>query len=51
MAENPVRFGIMGCAQIARKVARAIDLAPNSIIYAIASRSIEKAKDFAAGNG
>lgn len=51
MAENPVRFGIMGCAQIARKVARAIDLAPNSVIYAIASRSIEKAKNFAVANG
>ncbi|KAL4652418.1 hypothetical protein ACB092_01G231900 [Castanea dentata] len=51
MAENPVRFGIIGCAEIARKVARAIDLAPNSILYAIASRSIEKAKNFAATNG
>lgn len=51
MAENPVRFGIIGCAEIARKVAGAIDLAPNSILYAIASRSIEKAKNFAATNG
>ena len=51
MSENPVRFGIIGCAKIARKVARAIDLAPNSILYAIASRSIEKAKNFVATNG
>ncbi|GAV60461.1 GFO_IDH_MocA domain-containing protein [Cephalotus follicularis] len=46
MAENPTRFGIMGCANIARKVARAINLAPNSTLYAIASRSVEKAKQF-----
>lgn len=52
MAENHVvRFGIIGCADIAKKVARAIDLAPNSILYAIGSRSIEKAKNFASTNG
>ncbi|CAK7338911.1 unnamed protein product [Dovyalis caffra] len=50
MAENLVRFGILGCAKIARKVARAISLAPNSILYAIASRSLEKAKHFATHN-
>ncbi|KAJ7960059.1 Oxidoreductase family, NAD-binding rossmann fold protein [Quillaja saponaria] len=47
---NPIRFGIMGCAEIARKVARAITLAPNSTLYAIGSRSIDKAKKFAAMN-
>ena len=52
MSENPkVRFGILGCAAIARKVARAINLAPNSTLYAIASRSIDKANNFAASNG
>ncbi|VVA38830.1 PREDICTED: oxidoreductase [Prunus dulcis] len=52
MAENQtVRFGIIGCAGIARKVARAIKLAPNSTLYAIASRSIEKAQKFAGNNG
>ena len=50
MAENPVRFGILGCAEIARKVARAISLAPNSTLSAIASRSIHKARKFAAHN-
>ncbi|KAG2715241.1 hypothetical protein I3843_03G070700 [Carya illinoinensis] len=51
MAENPVRFGIIGCADIAKKVARAIDLAPNAVLHAISSRSIEKAMNFAATNG
>lgn len=51
MVENPVRFGVMGCAEIARKLARAIDFAPNAVLYAIASRSIEKARNFAATNG
>ncbi|XP_008381353.3 uncharacterized oxidoreductase At4g09670-like [Malus domestica] len=53
MAESPaaIRFGITGCADIARKVARAIKLAPNATLYAIASRSIDKARKFAAHNG
>ncbi|XP_058084398.1 uncharacterized oxidoreductase At4g09670-like [Magnolia sinica] len=51
MAENPIRFGIIGCAEIARKVARAITLAPNSTLSAIGSRSIDKARRFAAQNG
>ncbi|XP_075510418.1 putative oxidoreductase At4g09670 [Primulina tabacum] len=48
--ESPVRFGIMGCAEIARKVSRAIQLSPNSTLYAVASRSLEKAKEFAVQN-
>ncbi|KAA8537989.1 hypothetical protein F0562_027431 [Nyssa sinensis] len=51
MAETPVRFGILGCANIARKVSRAIMLAPNATIHAIGSRSLEKASRFAAENG
>ncbi|KAL8225561.1 hypothetical protein R6Q57_018118 [Mikania cordata] len=51
MAETPIRFGILGCADIARKVSRAISLAPNAVIYAIGSRSLEKATKFAASNG
>ncbi|KAJ9147236.1 hypothetical protein P3X46_029416 [Hevea brasiliensis] len=50
MAENPIRFGIMGCAKRARKLASAIDLAPNSTLYAIASGSLEKAQLFATEN-
>ncbi|KAJ7969739.1 Oxidoreductase family protein [Quillaja saponaria] len=51
MSETPIRFGIIGCADIARKVSRAITLAPNATLYAIGSRSLEKAKAFAASNG
>ncbi|XP_057784146.1 uncharacterized oxidoreductase At4g09670-like [Salvia miltiorrhiza] len=52
MAENegPIRFGIMGCAEIARKVSRAILLSPNAALVAVASRTIDKAKQFALGN-
>ncbi|KAJ9541259.1 hypothetical protein OSB04_027765 [Centaurea solstitialis] len=49
--KNPVRFGILGCAEIARKVCRAINLSPNSTLHAISSRSTEKAKQFAVKNG
>ncbi|XAR62223.1 D-xylose 1-dehydrogenase (NADP(+)) [Bertholletia excelsa] len=51
MAEVPIRFGILGCADIARKVARAILLAPNAALHAVGSRSLEKATKFAADNG
>ncbi|XAR62222.1 D-xylose 1-dehydrogenase (NADP(+)) [Bertholletia excelsa] len=50
MSEKPVRFGILGCANIARKVSRAILLAPNAKIQAVGSRSAEKAARFAAEN-
>ncbi|CAH2065655.1 unnamed protein product [Thlaspi arvense] len=48
---QPIRIGVMGCAEIARKVSRAIQLAPNAVIAAVASRSLEKAKLFASSNG
>ncbi|XP_015868522.3 uncharacterized oxidoreductase At4g09670 [Ziziphus jujuba] len=51
MAESQtktIRFGIIGCAQIARKVIRAISLASRATLHAIGSRSIEKAQKFAA---
>ncbi|KAJ8526270.1 hypothetical protein K7X08_028747 [Anisodus acutangulus] len=48
--ENKVRFGIIGCAEIARKASRAINLSPNSTLYAISSRSLEKTKNFAIKN-
>ncbi|KAK9270256.1 hypothetical protein L1049_025833 [Liquidambar formosana] len=51
MAEKTIRFGILGCAEIARKVSRAIKLSPNSTLYAIGSRSVEKASRFASANG
>lgn len=50
-APHPINFGILGCADIARKVSRAIALAPNSALLAVASRSLDKAHRFAAANG
>lgn len=49
--DTPIRIGVMGCAEIAREVSRAINLAPNATIAAVASRSLEKAKTFATANG
>ncbi|KAL1814084.1 hypothetical protein ACET3Z_024149 [Daucus carota] len=46
----PIRFGVIGCADIARKVSRAISLAPNATLAAVGSRSAEKAAQFAAAN-
>lgn len=46
-----VRFGILGCANIARKVSRAILMTPGVCLYAIGSRSLEKAQAFAKANG
>ncbi|XP_057775135.1 uncharacterized oxidoreductase At4g09670-like [Salvia miltiorrhiza] len=50
-AAPPIKFGILGCADIARKVSRAITLSPNSTLHAVGSRSHEKAAKFAAENG
>ncbi|KNA07724.1 hypothetical protein SOVF_169260 [Spinacia oleracea] len=50
-ATTTTRFGILGCAGIARKVSRAITLSPNSTLHAIGSRSIEKARTYATANG
>ncbi|PWA88836.1 oxidoreductase family protein [Artemisia annua] len=45
-----IRFGILGCAEIARKLSRAITLSPLATLYAIGSRSLQKATTFAASN-
>nr|GMC50575.1 uncharacterized oxidoreductase At4g09670-like [Ipomoea batatas] len=51
MAEQKqIRFGILGCASVARKLVRAISLTPNGTISAVGSRSAEKAAAFAAEN-
>eukprot|EP01018_Ginkgo_biloba_P037832 Gb_11248 [translate_table: standard] len=50
MGEEKIRFGILVCAMIARKVSRAIRMAPNALLYAIGSRSLEKAEAFASAN-
>ncbi|XVF77805.1 hypothetical protein PTKIN_Ptkin14bG0076000 [Pterospermum kingtungense] len=51
MADTTIRIGIIGCAEIARKVSRAILLAPNATLSAVASRTIDKAANFAKANG
>ncbi|KAJ0987394.1 hypothetical protein J5N97_005750 [Dioscorea zingiberensis] len=54
MAENQtltIRFGIIGCAEIARKVSRAIALAPNATVVAVGSRDADKARRFISANG
>ncbi|XP_027923421.1 uncharacterized oxidoreductase At4g09670-like [Vigna unguiculata] len=52
MAETPkIRFGFIGCAGIGRRVSRAVALAPNAVLNAVGSRSLDKARAFAAANG
>lgn len=51
MADSTIRIGIVGCAEIARKVSRAILLSQTATLYAVGSRTIEKAQKFAADNG
>lgn len=48
--KKKINMGILGCAEIARKVSRSMILAPNANVYAIGSRSIEKATKFAKEN-
>ncbi|MQM13300.1 hypothetical protein Taro_046225 [Colocasia esculenta] len=48
--EGVVRFGIIDWADIARKVSRAIRLAPNAVIVAVGSRTLEKSRRFIADN-
>ncbi|KAJ3702667.1 hypothetical protein LUZ61_006372 [Rhynchospora tenuis] len=50
-ATTQIRFGIIGCAEIARKVSRAISLSPNATLVAVGSRSIDKAQKFISDNG
>eukprot|EP00253_Pinus_taeda_P003288 PITA_03288 len=49
-AVGRVRFGVLACADIVRKVGRAIGMAKGSTIHALGSRSLEKAQAFAAHN-
>jgi predicted dehydrogenase len=51
MGDEPVRFGILGCANIAKKMSRAILGSPGTCLHAIGSRSLEKAQAFAKANG
>ena len=49
-SDKIIGYGILGCAGIASKIARAIHLAPNSQITCVASRSLEKAQNFVSRN-
>ena len=40
-------WGILGTGFIARKMAEALSFVPQSKVYAVASRNIDTAKDFA----
>ncbi|CAN6974380.1 unnamed protein product [Brassica rapa subsp. trilocularis] len=50
--DSQIRIGVLSCTNIVRKVSRAINLAPNATVSAIASisNSIEEMKSFAASN-
>ena len=50
ISNTKMKWGILGCAEIARKNIRAIKLAESSELIAIASRDLEKAKKFAVEN-
>ncbi|XP_042040021.1 uncharacterized oxidoreductase At4g09670-like [Salvia splendens] len=50
MSTPQIKFGILGCAKIARKLSRAIALSGNASISAIGSRSVEKAAEFGREN-
>lgn len=47
MTARPVRWGIIGAGLIAHKLADAVNLDPDSKLMAVASKSREKAKEFA----
>ncbi|MCY4009992.1 MAG: Gfo/Idh/MocA family oxidoreductase [Anaerolineaceae bacterium] len=46
-SRRPIRWGILGAGEIARRLSRCFAAAPNNVGYAIASRSAERAAAFA----
>ncbi|MDY8136317.1 Gfo/Idh/MocA family oxidoreductase [Aquimarina sp. 2201CG5-10] len=44
--DKNVKWGILGCGKIAHKFAKDLMSIPNAIIYATASRNLQKAKNF-----
>ncbi|WP_108867153.1 Gfo/Idh/MocA family protein [Aquimarina aquimarini] len=44
--KNSVKWGIIGCGNIAYKFAKDLASVSNAMLYAVASRSIKKAEDF-----
>lgn len=50
MASKQIKFGILGCAGIAQQFSRSVAISQNAIVYAIGSRSLEKASKFVKDN-
>lgn len=48
MSEKKINWGIIGLGNIAEQFARDLALIPNAQLYAVASRSLEKANEFGA---
>ena len=49
--ENPLRWGIIGLGYMAETYSCAIDGSKGDVVYAVASRSLDKAKAFAKNHG
>lgn len=49
--DNPIRWGVIGLGYMAETFSCAIDGNKEGVVYAVASRSLDKAKDFAARHG
>lgn len=47
ISTSPTRWGIIGCGKIAEKFADDLMSVPNAVLNAVASRSLEKAQEFA----
>lgn len=48
---NPIRWGVIGLGYMAETFSCAIDGNKNGVVYAVASRSLDKAKTFASRHG
>lgn len=48
---NPIRWGVIGLGYMAETFSCAIDGNKNGVVYAVASRSLDKAKTFASHHG
>lgn len=49
--DNPLRWGIVGLGYMAETLSCAIDGSKDDVVYAVASRSLDKAKAFAKNHG
>lgn len=47
MSTKPFKWGILGAGKIANKFAQDLSTVPGAVLYAVASRSIDKAEEFA----